>query len=621
MSKRVVWLMLAVAVITGLVVADSLYRRLSQAPSGPSGPPAAPEEIPVVVAKKALEPGTVLTAEDLETSLETVPRLREEMPSGIFTQLRSLIGRRLKDEVPAGGLVLETSLASREEVTLAGLPQKVPSGYRAVGVFVDLRGGIQQFLRVGDHVDVVVTVEEQTAPTVTESESFRPTRRVVWSKVLLQDIEVLDVPGMTERADTGGRESGTFRADTNRERLPVVLAMSVPDAEKLSLAMQIGTIQLLKRGVEDKDILPTTGVTQDTLFAEQAKQVLIEVRFAEVDRTRSRNLGLDWIFQDKDWTASRFLAGGLVPQVPSTPNFTRVESTVKDVALSSVVNHLFEWRKGGPDITVALNALEEKGLVRTLATPNLLAVSGEAASFLAGGEFPIPVVQATTGTSASSSVTIEFKEFGIRLLFRPEVLSNDEIRLFVAPEVSVLDTSTGIQISGFSIPSLTTRRASTTVQMQPGESLVIGGLLSQLDTKTNKQIPYLGDIPILGKLFSSEKFKKEETELLVLVTPRLVKPSRADVKQPFSDTQKVGEALKQQIAPPPYQHDGADALRRELAPDAPMQSLPPVLQLSPPVQGPLPAPAPAAQALPQEATADEPMVAAAPVGPAETATP
>ena len=170
---------------------------------------------------------------------------------------------------------------------------------------------------------------------------------------------------------------------------------------------------------------------------------------------------------------------------------------------------------------------------------------------------------------------------------------------------------------------------------------MIGGLLSQLDTKTNKQIPYLGDIPILGKLFSSEKFKKEETELLVLVTPRLVKPSRADVKQPFSDTQKAGEALKQQIAPPPYPHDGADALRRELAPDALMQSLPPVLQLSPPVQGPLPAPAPAAQApeenlfplaeatveattqdLPQETPpADEPMVAAIPSGPVETATP
>lgn len=570
MSRRVVWLMLAVAVITGLVVADSLYRRLAKTPV--EAPfqvvPAAPEEIPVVVAKQALAPGTVLTEADLETSLETVPRLRNEMPAGIFTQMQSLVGRRVKSEIPSGAPVLETSLASREAVTLAGLQRTVPAGFRAVGAFVDLRGGIQQFLRAGDRVDVVVTVQEQTSAPVVEEETVKPNRRMVWSKVLLQDIEVLDVPGDTN-GDRGeaGRDTSTFKADTSRERLPVVLAMTPSDAEKLSLAMQIGTIQLLKRGVADDDVTPTAGVTQDTLFATKAKQVLIEVRFAEVDRTQSRNLGLDYILQDKDWTHSRFLAGGLAPQVPTTPNFTRVESTVRDVSLSSVVNQLFEWRKGGPDITTALNALEERGLVRTLATPNLLAISGEIASFLAGGEFPIPVVQATTGTAASSSVTIEFKEFGIRLLFRPEVITDDEIRLFIAPEVSVLDTSTGIQISGFSIPSLTTRRASTTVQMRPGESLIIGGLLSQFDTKTNREVPYLGRIPILGKLFSSEKFKKEETELLVLVTPRLVAPARVDVQQPFSDPQAVGETWKQQIAPPPYRHEQADAIRQQITPE------------------------------------------------------
>ena len=215
MSKRMVWMMLVVAVGTGLVVAQNLYQRLSRAPQSVAQ---TPEEIPVVVAKAALERGTTLSADHLETSLETVTRLRSEMPSGIFTQAQSLIGRKVKDDIPAGAPVLETSLAPREIVSLTGLERKVPVGHRAVGVFVDLRGGIQQFLRAGDHVDVIVTAEDQTVTSTTGGESFQA-RANAWSKVLLQDIEVLDVPGdeAKDRAETA-REATSFRADTSKER-------------------------------------------------------------------------------------------------------------------------------------------------------------------------------------------------------------------------------------------------------------------------------------------------------------------------------------------------------------------------------------------------------------------
>ena len=293
------------------------------------------------------------------------------------------------------------------------------------------------------------------------------------------------------------------------------------------------------------------------------KQVLIQVRFAEVQRTVARALGVDYIIQSNDVTQSGFIGGALTPQVPATPQFMRVNTTPTDLLVSPTLKHLFEFRGNSTDFAVALNALEDQGLIRILAEPNLLAMSGEEASFLAGGEFPIPVVQSVT--TGGSTVTVEFKEFGIRLNFKPDVTSDDSIRLRVEPEVSVLDFSdASVEVSGFKIPGLVTRRAKTTVQMHSGESLVIGGLLSQTDTKTDSKVPFLGNIPVLGKLFSSEKFKNAETELLVLVTPRLTSPSVIDVPQPYQDPKAVGQALGSHLTPPPYTETHGDALRQTL---------------------------------------------------------
>jgi pilus assembly protein CpaC len=291
------------------------------------------------------------------------------------------------------------------------------------------------------------------------------------------------------------------------------------------------------------------------------KQVLIEVRFAEANRSIAKSFGVDYAIQGPDFTKAGFLSGSLPPQTPSTPQFARIDPD--DLLLSPSITDLLEFRNG-TDISVALQALEGKGLIRILAEPNLLTMSGEQASFLAGGEFPIPVVQ-SAAAGGGNAVTIEFKEFGIRLNFKPQVASDDSIRMLIEPEVSVLDFGpAAVQIGGFQVPGLVTRKASTHVQLRSGESLVIGGLISQTDNRTNDQLPFLGNVPVLGQLFRSEQFKTEETELLVLVTPRLTKPSRLDVPARYEDMTAVGETLESQLSAPPYAEERADAIRNAI---------------------------------------------------------
>src|SRR5690606_8062510 len=176
------------------------------------------------------------------------------------------------------------------------------------------------------------------------------------------------------------------------------------------------------------------------------------------------------------------------------------------------------WSSGDDFVNAALDALAEEGLVNLLAEPNLTALSGETASFLAGGEFPIPI------DSDDDGLTIEFKEFGISLAFTPTVLSSNRISLRVRPEVSDLSENGAITINGLTIPALATRRAETTVELGSGQSFAIGGLLSTDIESAVSKYPGLGDLPILGSLFRSTRFQRNETELVILVTPYLVRP-------------------------------------------------------------------------------------------------
>lgn len=238
-------------------------------------------------------------------------------------------------------------------------------------------------------------------------------------------------------------------------------------------------------------------------------QVHLRVRVAEVSREVMKEFGINWeaILQNGDF-AFGFVSGRAVTD--GIGSFLR-SPTGADSAFGS-------WEGGDDVVNAAVDALAEEGLINVMAEPNLTALSGETASFLAGGEFPIPV------DSGNDGIEIEFKEFGISLAFTPTVLSSDRISLRVRPEVSDLTDKGAININGLVIPALSTRRAETTVELGSGQTFAIGGLmLSDVQSAVSKY-PGLGDVPVLGALFRSTRFQSNETELVILVTPYLVRP-------------------------------------------------------------------------------------------------
>ncbi len=244
-------------------------------------------------------------------------------------------------------------------------------------------------------------------------------------------------------------------------------------------------------------------------------QVMLEVRVAEMSKSLTRRLGINLAYtRGNDFGVS--LLGGLAEVVK--PTDATIFSSPLGFVQSPAVTSLFRFDKGQTTWTGFVDALQEDGLVKVLAEPNLITLSGKTASFLAGGEFPIPVPQ------GDGDVTIEFKQFGVALNFTPLVLSKDRISIQVAPEVSDLDFSVAVRLQGFVVPGLRTRRTSTTVELGDGQSFAIAGLLKENVRTVVSKFPILGDIPVLGALFRSTAFQKEETELVIIVTPHLVKP-------------------------------------------------------------------------------------------------
>jgi pilus assembly protein CpaC len=241
----------------------------------------------------------------------------------------------------------------------------------------------------------------------------------------------------------------------------------------------------------------------DNLIAPPAVQVLLKVRFAEVNRTAV-----------KDWSAAlRVLNPHQLSDDGNWSGFTNPSSE------SNTIGFLLD--SGNAEVQALVQAAISKGDLRTLAEPNLLTLPGKEAYFLAGGEFPYPTVQ--SGNSAS--ISIVFKEFGIKLRFTPNIARNGAIRLKVAPEVSTLDFANGLVVSGFEIPSLRTRRTETEVELREGQHLGIAGLLDNESSRNLTKIPILGDIPILGEFFKSRSVRQRRTELVVIVTPHLVMAS------------------------------------------------------------------------------------------------
>ncbi len=248
-------------------------------------------------------------------------------------------------------------------------------------------------------------------------------------------------------------------------------------------------------------------------------QIMLKVVFASVDRTKALTLGVNLFNLGLGNAVGGVTTGQFTPPtVSSAGTGGSGGSTSGSEATASFTQELnllafFPGLSTGADI----EAMEQKGIVEVLAEPNVMATNGKEASFLAGGEFPYPVVSGTSGGTAA--VSIEFKEYGIRLNFIPTITPRGTIHLQVAPEVSSLDYTHEVEISGFEVPGITSRKVNTEVELQDGQSFMIGGLLDKGITDTFQKIPFIGDIPILGKLFQSESKTKNDTELIVIVTP------------------------------------------------------------------------------------------------------
>jgi pilus assembly protein CpaC len=308
------------------------------------------------------------------------------------------------------------------------------------------------------------------------------------------------------RASTGTRG---IRVSSNNGQ--VVLTGQAPDAVAADRAIT------LAKGLSPNGVVNAMSVAP-------SQQVLLKVRFLEASRDAGRQLGVNW-FSGNGNAGVNVGNGSVAVPAPGTqlPLFQTAGTLIGTanqpfgVVLANLVNH-------GTNIDVLISALETQGLVRRLAEPNLMALSGDTARFLAGGEFPVPI--AATSANGIVTPTIEFKPFGVRLSFTPTVLSNGIINLRIAPEVSELDFSNSVTISGTSIPSLIKRDALTTVELREGQSFAIAGLLQANDTRGRSQIPWLGSVPVIGALLSSVSYQKHETDLVIIVTPHLVQPAR-----------------------------------------------------------------------------------------------
>ncbi|MFW3897053.1 type II and III secretion system protein family protein [Pseudomonas bharatica] len=266
--------------------------------------------------------------------------------------------------------------------------------------------------------------------------------------------------------------------------------------------------------------------------ADLPMQIQADIRFVEVSRSKLKEAGARLFYNGSN--NSLIGSPGTVPNTSVTPGqvpITRPFPNSQPLATPQIplVNEAFNivWGGGSSRALVAINALENSGFAYTLARPSLVVLSGMTASFLAGGEIPIPVP-----SSGSDSLSIEYKEFGVRLALTPTIISRDRISLKVAPEVSELDYSNGVQIAGVTVPALKVRRTDTSISLADGESFVISGLINTSNRSDVDKFPGLGDLPIVGALFRQSSVRREETELLMIVTPHLVQPLAANAQLP-----------------------------------------------------------------------------------------
>jgi pilus assembly protein CpaC len=365
---------------------------------------------------------------------------------------------------------------------------------------------------------------DRTSTSVTKDDSIVMRTSVAFKEVRVADAKIADIVVLTDRSfQVLGKKAGKTNVmlyDKTNRLVDIVNVNVAYDIEGLKLALyetfprepvnvrpMAGGVYLSGK-VTNGDVAAQVervaqayapGRVTNGLSVKDSHQVMLEVRFVEASRDAAKELGIGILTQKAGQFAFQS-AGGIISGV--SPTFGG--------AITGAHN--------GVTLDARIEALEEDGVIRTLAEPNLVAMSGETASFLAGGEFPIPV------PGAFGNIAIEFREFGIGLSFTPTVLDDGIINLKVAPEVSQLDNNNSVRVAGVEVPSLRVRRADTTVELRNDQSFAIAGLLQNTTNNTKVQTPWLGDVPVLGALFRSSRYQKSETELMIIVTPRLVQP-------------------------------------------------------------------------------------------------
>lgn len=388
------------------------------------------------------------------------------------------------------------------------------------------------------------------------------------SDVIIADPAVVDVhvrsqrqlyliakgPGQTDITVTteGGKPiyRRTIRVGTNLTSVDQMLKLAMPEADITvstlnGMVLLTGTVaapedaaeaeRLVSAFVGDKD--NAKGSVVSRLRTATPLTVNLQVRIAEVNKNVSKSIGMNLMTYDptsgfkfglgqgRSILTDKWLIGGTVMTGPGASSVTdSVSGAQIGTGVSSAgqgTTLAGQARLFGMDILGALDLAENQGLATTLANPNLTALSGETASFLAGGEIPIPL---STGLG---QVSVEYKQYGVSLAFTPTVLADGRISMRVRPEVSQLDESAGVRLNGFSVPAVSTRRAETTVELGSGQSFMIGGLMNASSGNSVSKAPFLGDLPIIGNLFKSSTFRRQESELVIIVTPYLVKPVNA----------------------------------------------------------------------------------------------
>ncbi len=332
-------------------------------------------------------------------------------------------------------------------------------------------------------------------------------------------------------AKTGQRTFYNINVEHNLEPIRKLLKETFPTEDitvqaardSVTLTGRVSSPPVAERAASIVASLAKTVINNLTV-APQAidKQILLRVKFAEMGRTVSQSFGVNLLSTGALNTVGRTSTGQFPAPGPTALTGTipgRIEGTQSNFTISDALN-VFAFR---PDLNLAgfVRALQSEGVLQILAEPNLVTTNGKEASFLVGGEFPVPVLQ---GGGNSGAVTIQFREFGIRLAFNPALTANNTIKMYVRPEVSTIDLANAVSFSGFTIPALATRRMETNIELSEGQSFVIAGLIDDRVNDTMSKVPGLANIPILGALFKSRDERKSKSELLVMVTPEVVNP-------------------------------------------------------------------------------------------------